>query len=80
MDELRTRVKKFMQIEEHVDYHRKTHVENTERNKGIRPPMVSIDWDRYHSNRGPRFHNYTPLIVPRGKILDEALQTELIPT
>jgi len=36
--------------------------------------------DRYHPDRGPCFHNYTPLTVPRGKILDEALQTELIPT
>ena len=79
MDELRTRATKFMQIEEHVDYHRKTHVENTERNKGIRPPMVTADRDRYRSNRGPCFHHYTPLTVPRGKILDEALQTKLIP-
>ena len=41
--------------------------------------MVSADRDRYRSNRGPRFHNYTPLTVPRGKIMDEALQIELIP-
>jgi len=69
-----------MQIKEHVDYHRKTQVENTEKNKGTRPPMVMADRDRYRSNRGPHFHNYTPLKVPRGKILDEALQTELIST
>ena len=80
MDELRTRVAKFMQIEEHVNYHRKTQVENTERNKGTRPPMTTTDRDRYRSSRGPRFNNYTLLTVPRGKILDEALQTELIPT
>jgi len=79
MDELRTKATKFMQIEEHVDYHRKTHVENTERNKGTSPSMVPADRDRYRSNKGPCFHNYTPLIVPGGKIWDEALQTELIP-
>jgi len=79
MDKLRTRATKFMQIEEHVDYHRKTHAENTERNKGVRPPIVPANRDRYRPNRGPRFHNYTPLVVPRGKILDEALQTELVP-
>ncbi|XP_068475257.1 uncharacterized protein [Phaseolus vulgaris] len=79
MDELRTRVTKFMQIEEHIDYHRKTHVENTDRGKGIRPPIVPTNRDRHRPNRGPRFHNYTPLIVPRGKVLDEALQIELIP-
>jgi len=72
MDELRTRATKFMQIEEHV-------VENTERNKGVCPPIVPVDRDRYRLNRGPRFHNYTSLVVPREKILDEALQTELIP-
>jgi len=79
MDELRTRATKFMQIEEHVDYHRKTHVENTDKNKGVCPPIVPTDRDRYCPNRGPRFHNYTPLVVPRRKILDEAQQTELIP-
>jgi len=51
MDELRNRTTKFMQIEEHIDYHR-SHI----------------------------FQGYTPLIVPRGRVLDEAMQTELIPT
>ena len=40
---------------------------------------MPTDRDRHRPNRGPRFHNYTPLIVPRGKVLDEALQIELIP-
>ena len=79
MDELRTRATKFMQIEEHIYYHRKAHVENTNRGKGVRPPIIPTDRDRYRPNRGPRFHSYTPLIVPRGKVLDEALQIELIP-
>ena len=35
-------------------------------------------WRGYRSNWGPRFHNYTPLTVPRGKLLDEALEVELI--
>jgi len=82
MDELRTRATKFMQIEKHVDYHRTTLVEASEkeRNKGVRPPTMGTDRDRYCLNRGPRFHNYTPLTVPKGKILDEALQVKLIPT
>ncbi|XP_068474839.1 uncharacterized protein [Phaseolus vulgaris] len=83
MDELRTRATKFMQIEEHVDYHRKTLVEASEKerekNRGIHPPAMGTNRDRYRPNRGPRFHNYTPLKVPRGKVLDEALQAELIP-
>ena len=84
MNEIRTRATKFMQIEEHVDYHRKTLAEPFEKergkNRGIRPPVMGTDRDRYRSNRGPRFHNYTHLTVPRGKILDEALQAELIST
>ncbi|XP_068461695.1 uncharacterized protein [Phaseolus vulgaris] len=52
---------------------------NADRGKGIRPPIVPTDRDRHRPNRGPRFHSYTPLIVPRGKVLDEALQIELIP-
>ena len=52
MDELRTRATKFMQIEEHVDYHRKTHVENTERNKGTCPLVVPTDRDRDRYRRG----------------------------
>jgi len=80
MEELRTRATKFMQIEEHIDYHMKTQATTSEKereaNKGICPPMTGIH--RYRPNRGPRFHNYTPLTVPRGKVLDEALQAELI--
>ena len=82
MDELRTRATKFMQIEEHIDYHRKTQVEASkkerERNRGIRPPITGTD--RFRTNRGPPFHHYTPLTMPRGKMLDEALQAELILT
>jgi len=83
MDELRTIATKFMQIEEHVGYHRKTlakaYEKERDKNRGIRPPAVGTDRDQYRLNKGPRFYNYTPLTVPRGKTLDEALQTELIP-
>ncbi|XP_068486989.1 uncharacterized protein [Phaseolus vulgaris] len=44
MDELRTRATNFMQIEEHVDYHRKTLAEvsekEREKNRGIRPSAM----------------------------------------
>ena len=82
MDELRTRATKFMQIEEHVDYHKayqtKTISKESEKEKG-RGNRPKLKWvDRFKENRGPRFHSYTPLTVPRGKIL-YALQDELIP-
>jgi len=66
-----------MQIEEHINYHRKMQKETSGRKKGIRPPMTGVD--HYRPNRGPRFQNYTPLTVPRGRVLDEALQAKLIP-
>ena len=73
-----------MQIEEHIDYHQKMLAEASEKerekNRGIRPPAMGTDRDQYRPNRGPRLHNFTPLTVPRGRILDEALQAELIPT
>jgi len=54
MEELRTRAIKFMQIEEHIDYHRNAQVKASERekdkdkNKSNRPSMVGTD--RYRQN------------------------------
>ena len=45
-----------MQIEEHIDYHRKTYAENTDKSKGIRPPTVPTDQERHHPNR---FYGHT---------------------
>ena len=84
MDELRTWATKFMQIEKHVDYHKVHQTETTgkesekEKDRGNRPGPKQSDW--FRENRGPRFYSYTPLTVPRGRIIDEALQAELIPT
>jgi len=35
--------------------------------------------DRRRDNRGSRFSKYTPLTIEKGRILDEALNVELIP-
>jgi len=84
MDELRTRATKFMQIEEHVDYHKAYQAETTskeskkEKGRGNRLEPKRVD--RFKENCDPRFNSYTPLTVRRGRILDEALQAELIPT
>jgi len=53
-----------------------TYEKEKEKNKDICSSVAGTD--RYRSNRDPRFHYYTPLTVPRGKVLDEALQAELI--
>jgi len=84
MDELRTHATKFMQIEKHVDYHKahqaETMSKESEKEKGRGSRLELKLADRFKENRGPHFHSYTPLTVPRGRILDEALQAELILT
>jgi len=81
LDELRNRTTKFMQIEEHTNYHKSIRSEKgekaKEKDRGNRP--ISGRSDRFRENRGPRFLNYTPLTAPRGRILDKELQAELIP-
>lgn len=82
MDELRNRATKFMHIEEHIDYHRshqaKSMDKGKENEKSYRPMP---GWtNRFRENREPRFNSYTPLTILKGKILDEVLQAELIPT
>jgi len=72
-----------MQIEELTDFHISVRSENggekgKEKDKGNWP--TSGQSDRSRENRGPQFLTYTPLNAARGKILDETLQAELIPT
>jgi len=72
MDELRTWATKFMQIEEHVDYHKVHQTETTskesekEKDRGNCPEPKQVD--RFRENHNPHFHSYTPLTVPRGRI------------
>jgi len=82
MDELRTRATKFMQIEEHVDYHRSHQAEGADKGKGKEKDRSNRSGpeqtDGFRENREPRFLSYTPLTVPKGRVLNEALQAELI--
>ncbi|XP_068473732.1 uncharacterized protein [Phaseolus vulgaris] len=91
MEDLRTRATKFMQIEEHIDYHQrfkavgfgalKDQTQSKEREvETERTVRTTLRSDRNRGGRIPRFNSYTPLTVPRGRALDEALQTDLIPT
>ncbi|XP_068483112.1 uncharacterized protein [Phaseolus vulgaris] len=91
MEDLRTRATKFMQIEEHIDYHQrfkavgsgvlKDQTPSKEREvETERTVRTTPRSDRNRGGRIPRFNSYTPLTVPRGRALDEALQTDLIPT
>jgi len=91
MEDLRTRATKFMQIEEHIDYHQrfkavgsgvlKDQTPSKEREiETERTVRTTPRSDRNKGGRIPKFNSYTPLTVPRGRALDEALQTDLIPT
>ena len=84
MDELKNRATKFMQIEEHIDYHMIHQFEGAdkgkekEKDRGNKPTLGRFDC--FRENQGPRFLSFTPLTLLRGRVLDEALQTKLIPT
>jgi len=91
MEDLRTRATKFMQIEEHIDYHQrfkavgpgvlKDQTPSKEREiETERTVRTTPRSDRNIGGRIPRFNSYTPLTVSRERALDEALQTELILT
>ena len=91
MEDLHTRATKFMQIEEHIDYHQRFKAVRTgvlkdqtpSKEREIETERTVWTTPRSNRNRGariPRFNSYTPLTVPRGRALDEALQTKLIPT
>ena len=63
MEELRNHTTKFMQVEEHIDYHRNHLMEGPdkvkEKDKDRNNLPVSGRNDRFKENRGPRFNSYT---------------------
>lgn len=88
LDELRQRAKKFIEVEEFRDYHNHVQAENDE-DKGKKKDKEKEKerndrhtlerGDKYKKNRKPRFYSYNPLNTDREKIMDEALNTNLIP-
>jgi len=83
IDKVRQQAAKFMQLEELRDYRNSVQAYNggdneKEKDQGGRhAPGRS---NRYKENRGPQFHTYTPLNADRVKIMDEALNADLILT
>jgi len=72
-----------MQIEDLCDFHKNAWADNggdkgKEKNWGIRHILGRSD--KFNDSRRPRFHTYTPLNVDRGKLMDETLHVDLIPT
>ena len=84
LDELRKRAAKYMQLEELREFRNQARAENGgERSKEERDcqarPNQRNDQRRDNRDRPIRFSRYTPLTIERGRILDEALNAELIP-
>ncbi|XP_068484963.1 uncharacterized protein [Phaseolus vulgaris] len=83
LDELRKRAAKYMQLEELREFRNQARAEaggerKEEKDRQVRPIQRT---DRRWENRDRpiRFSRYTPLTAERGRILDEALNAELIP-
>jgi len=79
MDELRQRATKFMQLEELKEFRHQVRSEETKTGRtsdvGQVKPVPSKSRDIL---RIPKFTHYTPLNVNRARILEEALNAEII--
>jgi len=83
-EELRKRAAKYMQLEELREFRNQARAEATgEKNKEEKDPQGRSGQrgDKRRDNRDQpiRLSRYTPLTAERGRILDEALNAELIP-
>jgi len=79
LDELRARAAKFMQLEELREFRNQAQIgENAEKGKGKEKNNAQQFKQREH--KPPRFAYYTPLNANRGRILEEALNADLIPS
>jgi len=84
LDELRRRAAKYMQLKELREFHNQARAEASgEKNKEEKDrqgwPSQKKDRRRDNRDRPIRFSRYTSLTTEKGKILDEALNAELIP-
>jgi len=79
LDELRASAAKFMQLEELREFRSQAQVgENVERGKG--KEKNNSQQFKQREPKPPRFAYYTPLNANRGRILEEALSADLIPS
>jgi len=81
LDELRTRATNFMQMEELKEFCNTTCVETHDRKHSEKEKVVtSRSGPRFREQRQPKYRRYTPLISNRVRILEEALNADLIST
>jgi len=84
LDELRKRAAKYKQLEKLREFRNQARAEaSVDKNKEEKDcqgrPSQRNDRHRDNRDRPIRFSRYTPLMTERGRILDEALNAELIP-
>jgi len=79
LDELRKRAAKFMQLEELREFRNQARAEASREKSKDEKDRPRGDRGKDNRDRGSRFSRYTPLTTERGRILDEALNAELIP-
>ena len=79
LDELRTRTTKFMQMEELKEFRNTTPLDAQEKRHHDREQMLaSRSSHRFKDSRQPKYNKYTPHVSNRARILEEALNTDLI--
>lgn len=77
MDELRRRVAQFMQVEDMRDFRKQIRTKSSSVEMKVVDEKLSSGKERL---KGPRFSNYTSLSVLQAKILEEALNVDLLLT
>jgi len=78
MEEMRERATKFIQMEDMQEFR----VKKREKEDAAVPkttPRPNKPLNRPSERKAPRFTTYTPLVVPRAKILQEAFNAESLP-
>ncbi|XP_017438480.1 uncharacterized protein LOC108344558 [Vigna angularis] len=85
LDELQERAARFIRIKEMRVVQRGQHEQNStseqEKKEGKKPfvPGECLKGQKYRDGpKGPRFEKYTPLNMPRARVLEEALSADLI--
>jgi len=81
MDELRQRVAKFMQLEELKEFRHQVRMEEAKQPKpNERVHVKTGPLMHRDDSRIPKFSHYTPLNADQTRILEEALNADIIPT
>jgi len=81
LDELRTKATKFMQMEELKEFRSTTQSDTREKKYIDRERVLTQRPDsRFKDSRQPKYNRYTPLVSNKARILEEALNADLIAT